>query len=262
MSDPPVSDPPVSASPASASLMPDTSVTPVPPVPQFDVITLFADYFDAFKTLGVVGRAFKQGRAVIRFWNPRDFATDAYRTIDDRTYGGGPGMVMMAPPLADCIKAIRQAHGEDGRPVIFLTPHGPLLKQRHVQQLSLTAGAILLCGRYEGVDQRFIDRYVDQTFCIGDFIVSGGELPVQLLLDAWVRLLPGVLNDDLSAQQDSFTTERLDCPHYTRPEVFEGETVPEVLLSGNHGKIAGWREKMSQTLTEKFRPDLLQQKTQ
>lgn len=226
--------------------------------PQFDVITLFADYFDAFKTVGVVGRAFKQGRATLRFWNPRDFATDAYKTIDDRPYGGGPGMVMMAPPLAECIKAIRAAHGSDGRPVIFLTPHGPLLKQAHVQQLAAMQGAILLCGRYEGVDQRFIDTYVDQTFCIGDFIVSGGELPVQMLLDAWMRLLPGVLNDDLSAQQDSFTGPLLDCPHYTRPEVFEGQTVPQVLLSGNHGKIAGWRERASLEATRTFRPDLLE----
>jgi len=216
--------------------------TPVGVIPEFDVITLFEDYFKPFAELGVVGRAFRQGRAVIRFWNPRDYATDAYRTIDDRPYGGGPGMVMMAPPLAACLTAIRQAHASD-RPVIFLTPHGPLLKQSHVQSLSHSAGAILLCGRYEGVDQRFIDAYVDQTYCMGDFIVSGGELPTQMLIDAWVRLLPGVLNDDLSAQQDSFTANRLDCPHYTRPEVFEGVCVPEVLLSGNHGKIAGWREK-------------------
>ena len=233
------------------------------PVPVFDVITLFPEYFDAFVSVGVVGRAFKQGRAQIRFWNPRDFATDAYRTIDDRPYGGGPGMVMMAPPLADCVRAIRQARstdlGEpDTRPVIFLTPHGPLLKQAQVRDMAQGSGAILLCGRYEGVDQRFIDEFVDQTLCVGDFIVSGGELPVQLLLDAWVRLLPGVLNDDLSAQQDSFTTDRLDCPHYTRPEVFEGKPVPDVLLSGNHGKIAGWREQASLQMTQRFRPDLLE----
>lgn len=225
-------------------------------VPEFDIITLFPDYFDRFAELGVVGRAFRQERARIRFWNPRDFATDAYRTIDDRPYGGGPGMVMMAPPLAGCVAAIRKAHPAK-RPVIFLTPHGPVLKQSHVRAMAQTAGAILLCGRYEGVDQRFIDAYVDQTYCMGDFVVSGGELPVQMLIDAWVRLLPGVLNDDLSAQQDSFTANRLDCPHYTRPEVFEGVSVPDVLLSGNHGKIAGWRESASISMTQRFRPDLL-----
>jgi tRNA (guanine37-N1)-methyltransferase len=229
-----------------------------PAVPEFDVITLFPDMFQAFSQSGVVGRGFKSGKAVLRLWNPRDFATDAYKTIDDRPYGGGPGMVMMAPPLASCIQAIRLAHGPD-RPVVFLTPHGPLLKQAHVRQLASTSGAILLCGRYEGVDQRFIDAYVDQTFCIGDFVVSGGELPTQMLMDAWVRLLPGVLNDALSAQQDSFTSDRLDCPHYTRPEVFEGKSVPEVLLSGNHGKIEGWRLQMSTEFTRALRPDLFKQ---
>ncbi len=226
------------------------------PMAHFDIISLFPDTFSALSEWGVVGRAFKNGKVSLKCWNPRDFALDAHKTIDDRPYGGGPGMVMMAQPLVDCLAAIRSTH-QTRRPLVFLTPHGPLLKQSHVRGFANTEGAIFLCGRYEGVDQRFIDAYVDQTFCIGDFIVSGGELPTMMLLDAWVRLLPGVLNDAQSALQDSFETNRLDCPHYTRPEVFDGKAVPEVLLSGNHGKIAGWRESESLKMTRLHRPDLL-----
>ena len=226
------------------------------PMAHFDVISLFPDTFSALTEWGVVGRAFKTGKVSLKCWNPRDFALDNHKTIDDRPYGGGPGMVMMAQPLVDCLAAIRATHANH-RPLVFLTPHGPLLKQSQVRSFAGTEGAIFLCGRYEGVDQRFIDAYVDQTFCIGDFIVSGGELPTMMLLDAWVRLLPGVLNDAQSAIQDSFDTNRLDCPHYTRPEVFQGKSVPEVLLSGNHGKIAGWRESESLKLTQLYRPDLL-----
>jgi tRNA (guanine37-N1)-methyltransferase len=228
-------------------------------MPHFDVITLFPSMFSALTENGVVGRAFKHGKASLRCWNPRDFVSDLHKTVDDRPYGGGPGMVMMAQPLADCLHAIRSTHNENEprRPVIFLTPHGPLLQQAHIRQWADQSGAILLCGRYEGVDQRFIDAHVDFTYCVGDFIVSGGELPSMIFLDAWVRLLPGVLNDALSAVQESFEQDFLDCPHYTRPEIFEGQAVPQVLLSGNHGKISDWREEQSIAITQQFRPDLL-----
>ncbi|MCQ8896576.1 tRNA (guanosine(37)-N1)-methyltransferase TrmD [Limnobacter humi] len=236
------------------------------PGPRFDVITLFPEQFPALLEFGVVGRALKKGLFSLKCWNPRDFTTDPHRTVDDRPYGGGPGMVMLAEPLVKTVQAIRAeraAAGEvqagDGKsPLIYLTPHGPLLKQADVRHLEQDGcGAILLCGRYEGVDQRFIDHYVDRTFCIGDFVLSGGELPVACLLDAWVRLLPEALNHAESAVQDSFETGLLDCPHYTRPEVFENKAVPEVLLSGNHAKIAGWRFEESKVFTKRHRPDLL-----
>ncbi|MDX1670408.1 MAG: tRNA (guanosine(37)-N1)-methyltransferase TrmD, partial [Limnobacter sp.] len=177
----------------------------------------------------------------------------------DRPYGGGPGMVMLAEPLARTLRAIREARG-DQCPVVFLTPHGPLLTQQHVRQAvdQWGTGCILLCGRYEGIDQRFIDQYVDYTFCLGDFVLSGGELPVACWVDAWVRLLPGALNHAESAAQDSFENGLLDCPHYTRPEVFENISVPGVLLSGNHAKISGWRFETSKELTKKYRPDLFE----
>jgi len=201
--------------------------------PRFDVITLFPD-------------------------QPRDFTDDLHRTVDDRPYGGGPGMVMLAEPLVRCVKAIRAARA-DQAPVIFLTPHGPLLKQADVRAMSEQGmGAILLCGRYEGVDQRFIDEYVDQTYCLGDFVLSGGELAVACFVDAWVRLVPDVLNHALSATQDSFEAGLLDCPHYTRPEVFENKAVPDVLLSGNHAKIDSWRFEQAKAYTKRFRPELLE----
>jgi len=225
--------------------------------PRFDVITLFPDQFPNLVELGVVGRALKKQLFELNCWNPRDFTDDAHRTVDDRPYGGGPGMVMLAEPLVRCVKAIRQARG-DSAPVVFLTPHGPLLKQADIRELSdLGQGAILLCGRYEGVDQRFIDEYVDQTYCLGDFVLSGGELAVACFVDAWVRLLPDVLNHALSASQDSFEAGLLDCPHYTRPEVFENKAVPDVLLSGNHAKIESWRFEQAKVYTERYRPELL-----
>ncbi|HEX4842947.1 MAG TPA: tRNA (guanosine(37)-N1)-methyltransferase TrmD [Limnobacter sp.] len=229
------------------------------PHPRFDVITLFPDQFPPLVELGVVGRAFKKGLVSLRCWNPRDFTTDPHRTVDDRPYGGGPGMVMLAEPLVKTLQAIRTDRG-DHAPLIFLTPHGPLLQQAHLRSMSQTSGAILLCGRYEGVDQRFIDGYVDQTFCLGDFVLSGGELAVACMVDAWVRLLPEVLNHAESAVQDSFESGLLDCPHYTRPEVFENKAVPDVLLSGNHGKISDWRFEQSKLYTERFRPELLTKK--
>lgn len=225
--------------------------------PRFDVITIFPDQFPALLELGVVGRAQKKGLLDLKCWNPRDFTSDPHRTIDDRPYGGGPGMVMMAEPLVKCLDAIRKERGDQAK-LIFLTPHGPLLKQADIRALKdESIGAIFLCGRYEGVDQRFIDQCVDATFCLGDFVLSGGELAVACMVDAWVRLLPGVLNHALSAVEESFEGGLLDCPHYTRPEVFENISVPEVLLSGNHGKIAGWRFEKSLEYTRQFRPDLL-----
>ncbi len=231
------------------------------PKPRFDVITLFPEMFSALTASGITGRAHTRQLYELHMWNPRDYATDAYKTVDDRTYGGGPGMVMMAPPLAESITAIKAARG-DAAPVIFLTPHGPRLQQGDLRSLLVTqsCGAILLCGRYEGVDQRLIDRYVDMTFCVGDFIVSGGELPTMLMLDAWIRLLPGAMNDVQSTEQESFENNRLDCPHYTRPEIFEGQSVPSVLLSGHHAKIESWRLSESLKITAQFRPDLLDKK--
>jgi tRNA (guanine37-N1)-methyltransferase len=228
------------------------------PGPRFDVITLFPDQFPGLVELGVVGRALKKQLFELNCWNPRDFTDDPHRTVDDRPYGGGPGMVMLAEPLLRCVKAIREARG-DNAPLVFLTPHGPLLKQEHIRAFSdQGAGAILLCGRYEGVDQRFIDEYVEQTYCLGDFVLSGGELAVACFVDAWVRLLPNVLNHVLSATQDSFEAGLLDCPHYTRPEVFENKAVPDVLLSGNHAKIESWRFEQAKSYTKRFRPELLE----
>ncbi|HEX4856746.1 MAG TPA: tRNA (guanosine(37)-N1)-methyltransferase TrmD, partial [Limnobacter sp.] len=201
---------------------------------RFDVITLFPDQFPPLVELGVVGRALKKQLFELHCWNPRDFTDDPHRTVDDRPYGGGPGMVMLAEPLVRCLSAIRAARNDDA-PLVFLTPHGPLLKQEDVRSCcDQGKGAILLCGRYEGVDQRFIDTYVDRTHCLGDFVLSGGELAVACFIDACVRLVPDVLNHALSAAQDSFETGLLDCPHYTRPEVFQDKAVPDVLLSGNH----------------------------
>lgn len=227
------------------------------PGPRFDVITLFPDQFPPLVELGVVGRALKKQLFELNCWNPRDFTDDPHRTVDDRPYGGGPGMVMMAEPLVRCVSAIRKSRG-DKAPVVFLTPHGPLLKQADIRAMSNQGqGAIFLCGRYEGVDQRFIDDHVDLTFCLGDFVLSGGELAVACVVDAWVRLLPDVLNHALSATQDSFEAGLLDCPHYTRPEVFENKAVPDVLLSGNHAKIESWRFEQAKAYTNRFRPELL-----
>lgn len=227
------------------------------PGPRFDVITLFPDQFPNLVELGVVGRALKKQLFELHCWNPRDFTDDPHRTVDDRPYGGGPGMVMLAEPLVRCLAAIRETRG--GRaPLVFMTPHGPLLKQQDVRAYcGADQGAILLCGRYEGVDQRFIDAYVDRTYCLGDFVLSGGELAVACFIDACVRLVPEVLNHAQSAAQDSFESGLLDCPHYTRPEVFQDKSVPEVLLSGNHAKIQSWRLEQSKAYTQHFRPDLL-----
>lgn len=227
-------------------------------MPRFDVITIFPDQFPALLEMGVVGRALKKNLLTLKCWTPRDFAGDTHKTVDDRPYGGGPGMVLMIEPLVKTLAAVR-ADRVDQAPLIYLTPHGPLLKQQLVRQFcerEFPGGAIFLCGRYEGVDQRFVDCHVDYTFCLGDFVLSGGELAVACTIDAWARLLPDVLNHAQSALYESFESNALDCPHYTRPEVFENNPVPGVLLSGNHAKIESWRLEQSRLLTQRHRPDL------
>ena len=226
---------------------------------RFDVITLFPEMFASLTTVGINRRAFDSGQMVLHFTNPRDYSTGNYRRIDDRPFGGGPGMVMMAEPLAQAVKAIR-AQRQDAAPVVLFSPIGQTLQHALVQEWAASAGAILICGRYEGLDQRFIDTYVDVQISLGDFVLSGGELPAMVLLDAVARLLPGVLGDQDSHAQDSFNPALeglLDCPHYTRPELWEGQTVPEVLLSGHHDRIEAWRMAQRRALTARLRPDLL-----
>ena len=226
---------------------------------RFDVITLFPEMFAPLTTVGINRRAFDSGQMVLHFTNPRDYSTGNYRRIDDRPFGGGPGMVMMAEPLAQAVKAIR-AQRQDAAPVVLFSPIGQTLQHAQVQEWAASEGAILICGRYEGLDQRFIDTYVDVQISLGDFVLSGGELPAMVLLDAVARLLPGVLGDQDSHAQDSFNPALeglLDCPHYTRPELWEGQTVPEVLLSGHHDRIEAWRMAQRRALTARLRPDLL-----
>ncbi len=227
----------------------------------FEVISVFPELISGAVPFGVTGRALNDQRYRVRCWNPRDVTTDNYRRVDDRPYGGGPGMVMMAEPLSRCLQKIRDVRQQEGAPalrVACLSPQGAPLNQRKVQELSGGPGLILLCGRYEAVDQRFLDAHVDEEISVGEFVVSGGELPALLLIDAVVRLLPGVLNDATSAVQDSFVDGLLDCPHYTRPEVVDGEPVPSVLLSGNHREIERWRRRQALLATLRKRPDLLE----
>jgi tRNA (guanine37-N1)-methyltransferase len=229
-----------------------------------DVVTLFPEMFAAVTQSGVTRRALEEGRWSLACVNPRDYASDAYRTVDDRPYGGGPGMVMMSGPLETALRAAKRrqlAVGMAGSRVVYLSPQGAPLVHRRVMQLARDAmageGLILLCGRYEGVDERLIARSVDEEISIGDFVLSGGEIPAMALLDAVVRQLPGVLNDAESATQDSFVAGLLDCPHYTRPEDYEGARVPEVLLSGHHEAIRRWRLEQALGRTWQRRPDLL-----
>lgn len=227
---------------------------------QFDAITLFPQMFDAFTASGVIGRAREKGIYQVVAWNPRDFAHNAYRTVDDRPYGGGPGMVMMPEPLGKALAAASQRQKSTGvkQPrVIHLSPQGRLLNHDRVMELAAEQGMVLLAGRYEGVDERVIAREVDDEISIGDYVVSGGELAAMVVIDCIVRQLPGVLGDAESASQDSFVNGLLDCPHYTRPEVYEGEPVPQVLLSGNHAEIRRWRLKQALGRTWQRRPDLL-----
>lgn len=229
---------------------------------RFDVITLFPEMFAALTDSGVTRRALERGLWQIAYWNPRQWTQDAHRTVDDRPYGGGPGMVMMAPPLERAIAAAKAAAGaasDGGARVICLSPQGARIDQRRVADLAASDGAILLCGRYEGIDERLIERYVDEELSLGDFVLSGGELAAMALMDACVRQLPGALNDEASAIEDSFAGGGLlDCPHYTRPELYEGCSVPGVLLSGNHERIRRWRLKQALGRTWQRRPDLLE----
>jgi len=227
-----------------------------------ELVTLFPEMVEPAARFGVTGRAIERGIWRLRCWNPRDQATDAYRRVDDRPFGGGPGMVMMAEPLAACLAALHGRRAADGLPrarVIHLSPTGLLLTQAKVAELAALPGFALVCGRYEAIDQRLLDAEVDEDISIGDFIVSGGELPALSLIDAVVRLLPGVMTDAGSALQDSFSDGLLEGPHFTRPEVFGGVAVPEVLMSGHHARIARWRREASLRLTAQRRPELIAQ---
>lgn len=226
---------------------------------RFDVITLFPEMFEAITKYGITSRAVKQKIYDLQCWNPRDFTTDNHKTVDDRPFGGGPGMVMLAAPLEQAITAAKAAQAEKNLEswVIHLSPAGKPLTHHKVMQLSQKQGLVLLASRYEGVDQRLIDAQVDEEISIGDYVLSGGELPAMTLIDAIVRQLPGSLGDGDSAVEDSFVDGLLDCPHYTRPEEYKGVKVPEVLMSGNHAKIKQWRLKMSLQRTRDQRPDLL-----
>jgi tRNA (guanine37-N1)-methyltransferase len=221
----------------------------------FDVVTIFPEMFEAVTRHGITRRALEEGLFDFRAWNPRDRVDDPHRTVDDRPYGGGPGMVMMIQPLRDAIAAARAA-GNPG-PVIYLSPQGRKVDQALVRSHSATPQMILLAGRYEGVDERFIELEVDEEWSIGDFVISGGELAAMVVVDAITRLLPGVLGHENSAQEDSFSAGLLDCPHYTRPEQYEDRRVPAVLLSGNHREIARWRRKQALGRTAQRRPDLI-----
>lgn len=220
------------------------------------VISLFPEMFDAITQQGVTGRAVKSGLIEFNSWNPRDYATDKHRTVDDRPYGGGPGMLMMVDPLKQAILDAKAAAGENAK-VIYMSPQGRKLDQQGAAELVASEKLILVAGRYEGIDERIIESYVDEEWSIGDFILSGGELPAMTLIDAVARLVPGVLGHNQSAEQDSFSDGLLDCPHYTRPETLDGKQVPAVLLSGNHKEIAKWRLKQSLGRTWLRRPDLL-----
>jgi tRNA (guanine37-N1)-methyltransferase len=232
---------------------------------RFDVITLFPELFAPFLSSGINRRAFETGAVELKLWQLRDFADGTYRRVDDRPFGGGPGMVMLAEPLEKCLQAIRQDRSFKNPsvkpvPVVLFSPIGQPLRHASVEAWSQSDGAILICGRYEGLDQRFIDAHVDVQISLGDFVLSGGEIAAIALLDAVARLQPGVLNDEGSHQMDSFNPAidgLLDCGHYTRPEVWNNITVPPVLMSGHHADIALWRRQQSLLLTQKRRPDLI-----
>ncbi len=223
---------------------------------RFDVVTLFPQMFEAVSQHGITRRAVEREIIELGMWNPRDYTHDRHRTVDDRPYGGGPGMLMKVQPLRDALHAARAAGG--GKPhVVYLSPQGRPLTQKGARELAAYPHLVLIAGRYEGVDERFIAAEVDEEWSIGDYVLSGGELGAMVIIDAVTRLLPGALGHEDSAEQDSFSEGLLDTPHYTRPEVFEGEAVPAVLLSGDHQAIARWREKQSLGRTWLRRPDLL-----
>lgn len=224
-------------------------------ISRIDVVTLFPEWIEGLKALGLTGRAMGEGRVDLHCWNPRDFAEGVHRSVDDRPYGGGPGMVMRPEPLAQAIEAAREA-GADAC-VSCLSPQGRRLDQAAVEMLAGRQRLILVCGRYEGIDERLMDQLVDEEWSVGDLVLSGGEPAAAVLIDAVVRLLPGVLGHAQSAEQDSFADGLLDCPHYTRPETWRGMTVPEVLLSGDHARIERWRRAQALVRTRQRRPDLL-----
>ena len=231
---------------------------------RFDVITIFPEMLDALLDHGVTRRALDEKRFELHAWDPRSYATDNHRRVDDRPYGGGPGMVMMAEPLQAAIDAARAGQRAAGiaRPlVVLMSPQGERLDEALVNALAAEEGLVLVAGRYEGVDERVIGRSVDREVSIGDYVTSGGELPAMVLIDCIVRKLPGVLNDAESAVQDSFSAGLLDWPHYTRPEEWKGERVPDVLMSGNHAAVARWRRKQALGRTWRRRPDLVDEKS-
>jgi tRNA (guanine37-N1)-methyltransferase len=230
---------------------------------RIDLVTLFPEMFSVVRDLGVTGRAHGNQLWSLHTHSPRDYTEDVHRTVDDRPYGGGPGMVMMAEPLTRALSAIRtQRATQDQAPVVLLSPIGKPFDQAQAQRLAQSSGAIFICGRYEGVDQRFVDQHVDEQWSLGDFVLSGGEIAALAMIDAAVRLLPGALNHRQSSVQDSFQESLsglLDSPHYTRPESLNGQAVPAVLLSGNHAHIARWRREQSLFITLVNRPDLIEQ---
>jgi tRNA (guanine37-N1)-methyltransferase len=223
---------------------------------RIDVLSLFPDFIRQCAQVGVVGRASERGLLTVEAWNPRDYATDNYRRVDDRPFGGGPGMIMLPEPLTACLNAARAASPEPAR-VIYLSPQGPALTQKKARELAAGGRIILICGRYEGVDERFIEREADEELSIGDYVLSGGELAAAVVIDAIGRLQDGALNDSESANQDSFEDGLLDCPHYTRSDSLGTEGVPAVLLSGDHAAIRRWRRQQSLGRTWLRRPDLL-----
>jgi len=231
---------------------------------RFDAVTLFPEMFDAVLDYGITRRALDRGLYRFKAWNPRDFTDDPHRTVDDRPYGGGPGMLMQAEPLDRALNAVQQELASENLTpwVVHFSPRGCPLTHQRVMELKEMPALVLLCGRYEGIDERLLQRRVDEEISLGDFVLSGGELPALALMDALIRQLPGALNDADSAVEDSFANGLLDCPHYTRPEVWQGMAVPDVLTGGNHAAIAQWRHAESLRLTAQYRPDLLAERAQ
>ena len=221
---------------------------------KFDIITLFPEMFSAIKEEGVIARAIKKSLILIKTWQLRDFSSNKYKNVDEKPYGGGAGMVIQVKPIRDCISKIKQS--SPNTRVIYLSPQGKKLEQKLVEELATLESITMLCGRYEGIDERVIENDIDFEISIGDYVISGGELAAMVVIDAISRRLPGVLGNEVSLK-DSFTDNLLDCPHYTRPEVIDGQTVPEVLLSGNQAKINAWRKEQSIKKTKQKRPDLL-----
>lgn len=228
---------------------------------RIDFISLFPEMLESGLAYGVIGRAVDKEGLTPFFWNPRDYTSNKHRTVDDRPFGGGPGMLMLPQPLDDCIvdmQSQQKAAGVQESPIIYLSPQGQRLNQTLVKELSALPAMTLLCGRYEGVDERLLEKHVSMEISIGDYVLSGGELPALVLTDSVARQLPGVLGHQDSAEQDSFANGLLDCPHYTRPAEWQGREVPQVLLSGDHAAIAKWRHEQALKRTNERRPDLLE----